>query len=160
MDPHSQGPQVPAEDREEFLTPDRTRTLVFVAVCVVLGAVGLVRLALGHVTFVEILGVALLALTPFLLNVAFGRTVVDGAGIRTGRPLGRRFVPWAEVESVAVEEKTSRGYGAHRVRVRTTRGRTVWLAAPYVEVRCSEQQYARFSGQADRIIQHWRQSQG
>jgi hypothetical protein len=145
----------PSEERLEFLTPDRTRTLVFVAVCMVLGAVGLVRVALGHTTFVEILGIALLGLSPFLLNVAFGKTVVDQEGIRTGRPLGRRFIPWADIESVAVEEKTSRGYGAHQVRLRTGRGRTVWLAAPYVEVRCTEQQYARFSEQADRIIQRW-----
>ncbi|MFV0135425.1 PH domain-containing protein [Streptomyces sp. HMX87] len=155
---HPENEGVPPEGRLEFLTPDRMRTLVFVAVCVVLGAYGLVRVVLGHVTFVEILGIALLALSPFLLNVAFGKTVVDESGIRTGRPLGRRFVPWTDVESVTVEEKTSRGHGAHRVRVRTTRGRTVWLAAPYIEIRCTEQQYARFCAQADRIIQYWHRS--
>ncbi|WP_344048002.1 PH domain-containing protein [Streptomyces thermoalcalitolerans] len=148
----------PSEERLEFLTPDRTRTLVFVVVCVVLGAFGLARVALGHMTFVETLGIALLALAPFLLNVAFGKTVVDQEGIRTGRPLRRCFVPWPDIESVAVEEKAGRGYGAHRVRLRTGRGRTVWLAAPYVEIRCSEQQYARFSEQADRIIQRWHQA--
>ncbi|MBQ1089531.1 PH domain-containing protein [Streptomyces sp. B93] len=116
---------------------------------------GLIRVSLGQVTFFDVLGIALLALSPFLLNVAFGKTVVDDAGIRTGRPLGRRFLPWADVESVAVAERTSRGNGAHRVRVRTTRGRTVWLAAPYVEIRCTEQQYARFFAQADRIVQYW-----
>ncbi|MFD0900417.1 PH domain-containing protein [Actinomadura sediminis] len=155
MDSHPENAGVPSEARLEFPAPDRTRTLVFAAVCVVLGAYGLVRVSLGHVTFVEILGIALLALSPFLLNVAFGKTVVDESGILTGRPVGRRFLPWPDVEFVAVEEKTSRGNGAHRVRVGTTSGRTVWLAAPYIETRCTEQQYARFSAQADRIIQYW-----
>lgn len=155
---HPGASNAPSEERLEFLTPDRTRTLVFVAVCAMLGAFGLARVALGHTTFVEILGIALLGLSPFLLNVALGKTVVDQEGIRTGRPLGRRFVPWADIESVAVEEKTSRGYGAHRIRLRTGRGRTVWLAAPYVEVRCGEQQYVRFSEQADRIIRRWHQA--
>jgi hypothetical protein len=133
---------------------------VFALVCAGWGVTGLVRVSLGQVMFFDALGIALLALSPFLLNVALGRTVVDEKGIRTGRPLGRRFLPWADVESVAVAEMTSRGNGAHRVRVRTTSGRTVWLAAPYIEVRCTGQQYARFSARADRIIQYWHRCRG
>ncbi|MFV0135427.1 PH domain-containing protein [Streptomyces sp. HMX87] len=146
--------------RLEFRTPDRGRSLVFALVCTVWGVIGLIRVSLGHVTFFDVLGIALAALSPFLLNVALGRTVVDGTGIRTGRPLARRSVPWTDVESVTVEEKTSRGHGAHRVRVRTTRGRTVWLAAPYIEIRCTEQQYARFCAQADQIVRHWHRYRG
>ncbi|MFF4824302.1 hypothetical protein [Streptomyces sp. NPDC001312] len=142
--------------RVEYRTPDRKRALVLSALLVAWGVGSLVRVLLGHFSgFVDILGLALCALAPFILNTSLAKTVLDDRGIHVWRPLWRRTVRWQDVRSVATEEKSSRGFGAHRVRVHRHKGGALWLPAPYVDLRASKEETDRFAAQAAQIITRW-----
>ncbi|MFB7112490.1 hypothetical protein [Streptomyces sp. NPDC056291] len=142
--------------RVEYRTPDRKRALVLSALLVAWGVGSLVRVLLGHFSgFVDILGLALCALASFILNSSLAKTVLDDRGIHAWRPLWRHTVRWQDVRSVATEEKSSRGFGAHRVRVHRHNGGALWLPAPYVDLRASKDETDRFAAQAAQIITRW-----
>ncbi|MFH9982892.1 hypothetical protein ACH4ND_27350 [Streptomyces sp. NPDC017179] len=143
--------------RVEYRTPDRKGALLLSPLMVAWGFFSLVRVGLGHFSgFVDVLGLALGVLAPFLLNTSLGKTVLDDRGIHAWRPLWRRTVRWQDVLSITTEEKSSQGSGAHRVRVRRHKGGALWLPAPYVELRATKAEMDRFAAQAAEITTRWR----
>ncbi|MGW5096983.1 hypothetical protein ACWEQ1_19805 [Streptomyces nodosus] len=141
--------------RVEYRTPERKRALLFSPLLLGWGIVSLVRVRLGHFSGLDALGLTMGALVPFLLNISFGKTVLDDTGIHAWRPLWRRTVRWQNVRSITTEEKSSGGHGAHRIRVRRHQGGAVWLPAPYAAIRTSKEEAARFAAQAAEITVRW-----
>lgn len=114
------------------------KTLVFTAAVTCWGAVSLVRTLTGHYAgFPDALGIAWPAIAPFLLNEAFARTVIDEDGIRSWRPLGRRYYRWADITEVTTEVKYARSQSAHRVRLHRATGRPRWVPFPSLPHRAS-----------------------
>ncbi|MFE9256303.1 PH domain-containing protein [Streptomyces sp. NPDC006879] len=146
----------------EYRTADRTRSLVLCALMGLWGLVSLVRvLAAGQVSgFIDAFGLGWLVIIPFLLNVSLAKVVVDDQGIRARRPLWRRTYRWREISAVTTELKTSRGFGAHRVRIHRRSGRPRWLPAPYVDMRSSDRQLSEFEAQVQQITERWRAAGG
>ncbi|MFD4608142.1 hypothetical protein ACFWOT_08495 [Streptomyces sp. NPDC058440] len=141
--------------RVEYHTPERKRALIFSPLLLAWGIVSLVRVRLGHISGFDILGLTMGALVPSLLNISFGKTVLDDTGIHAWRPLWRRTIRWQNVRSIATEEKSSRGHGARRIRVRRHKGGAVWLPAPYVGIRTSKEEADRFAAQVAEITARW-----
>ena len=78
--------------------------------------------------FVPILAVVAAVNAVFLVDTAFGRTVVDQEGVTLWRPLRRRVVRWDDVD--AFEQKESGDGDVSRVLLRTGSGRRRVLPAP------------------------------
>jgi len=142
--------------RAEYRTTGRKASLVWASLFVAWGIVSLVRIRHGHFSgFVDVMGIGMGALVPFLLNTSFGKIVLDDTGIHTWRPLWRRTIPWQNVRNITMEEKSSRGNGAHRVRVYRRKGLAVWLPAPFVQLRATDKDMDHFAAQVAEITAWW-----
>jgi hypothetical protein len=77
-------------------------------------------------------GPGILLVDLIYINLASGKTVVDGQGIRTSRLLGRRSWAWQEIESIAVEvEQNTKGGNVTHLAVHSTDGRRRYLFTPW-----------------------------
>ncbi|MFI1964220.1 hypothetical protein ACH429_08810 [Streptomyces pathocidini] len=133
------------------------RGIVFSLIFLSWGFVSVTRILLGHFSgFWDAFGASWLLFSPLALNVVLGKVIVDAEGIHAWRPLGRRTYRWCEISDITVEEKVSRGHGAHRIKVHRHGCRPRWLPAPYVDIRASQEWYQQFLVQAEEIKAQWR----
>ncbi|QDY80326.1 hypothetical protein [Streptomyces qinzhouensis] len=134
----------------EYRNREARRALVLVVVSAVWGSVALVRLLRGaDPGFFDALSIASLVLAPFLLNAGLGRITVDATGIHAWRPFARRTYHWQDISGITVEERTGRGYGAHRIKILRHGRRARFLPAPYVDSRASRRWYEELLTQAE-----------
>ncbi|GGZ36316.1 hypothetical protein GCM10010387_32960 [Streptomyces inusitatus] len=125
------------------------RAVIVSAALLLWGALSLIRLLRGtEPDFLHALGLAWLAVAPFILRVSLGRTTVDERGIHAWRLLSRRTYAWHDISDITVEERTSRGHGAYRIVISRPGRRPRPLPAPYVDIRASRTRYEELLTQA------------
>jgi hypothetical protein len=103
-------------------------------------------------------GVAGILLAVITINMAFGRTTIDSAGVRTWRPLRRRTCAWHEIEAITVREEGGGGGGLDfKIEIHKTNGRSFKLPAP---MDSSNGRDPHFNDKAQQIRNRWATATG